>query len=100
VLPSGIAPATRGRARALWLHDRPLSLQVQHALDVEIVDREVGRAADRGSGVAAHRLLGDAIDLQISEVVGEAEHNAVAPRDPPVGRERRHLAREMLGERR
>ncbi len=70
----------------------------EHALDVEVVDREVGRAADRRARVAARRLVGDAVHLEVADVVGEAEHDAVAARDLPAGGERRHLAREVLGE--
>jgi hypothetical protein len=70
----------------------------EHALDVEIADREIGGAADRGSGIAARRPIGDAVDLKIPDVVGEAEDDGVAARDLPAGGERGHLAGEMRGE--
>jgi alcohol dehydrogenase class IV len=70
----------------------------EHALDVEVVDREVSRAADRDARVAARRRVGDAIDLEAADVIREALHHAVAADDHPTGRERRHLAHQMLGQ--
>jgi hypothetical protein len=70
----------------------------EDALDVEVVDREVSRAADRRARVAASRSIRDAIHNEIAHVVGEAEHHAVAARDLPAGGERRHLARKVLGQ--
>ncbi len=42
--------------------------------------------------------LPDPVDLEVADVVGEAEHDAVVPGDLPAGGERRDLAREVLGE--
>jgi hypothetical protein len=67
--------------------------------DAEVVDSEVGRAADRGARVAARRPVGDALYLEVAHDVGKAEHDSVASRDLPAGGERRHPAREMLGKR-
>jgi hypothetical protein len=52
----------------------------EHALDVELADREVGRAADRGAREAAR-------DVQVADVVGESQDDAVAARDLPAGGE-------------
>jgi hypothetical protein len=53
----------------------------EHALDVEIVDRKVSRAADPCYADAICRLEGDAIDLDVADVVGEAEHHAIPAGD-------------------
>ena len=66
--------------------------------DIEVVDREVGRAPDRRAGVAARCLVRDAVDLEVADVVGEALNHTVAARDLPTGGERRHLAGAMLGQ--
>ena len=50
------------------------------------------------SRIAARRPVGDAVDLEVADVVGEAENDAVATCDLPAGSERRHLAGEMRRE--
>jgi hypothetical protein len=74
-------------------------VQIEQALEVEIVHREARPARDRGPAVGRGGAVGQALDHQVPVVVGEAQDQAIGAGELPAGGQRRDLLLEMRRER-
>jgi hypothetical protein len=70
----------------------------KRARRIVAADREAGGAHVLAGVEAALRLVGHAVEGERAVVVGEAEHAAVAPRQPPATAEGSDARRKMRGE--
>ena len=94
--PAGLRGLRHGAGRPRHRRPRPPG-DAGFDLACSSAARWTGRPRRGRPSSPAARRVGDAIDLEAADVIREALHHAVAADDHPTGRERRHLAHQMLG---